>query len=209
MNYIDILLLIPIIYAAWKGFKHGLIIEIFTLLALFVGIYVGIHFSDFTAKYLRESLGFESKYLPIIAFTLTFLGVGAMVYFLGKTIEKIIKITQLTPLNKFAGVFFSVVKYLYLLSTILVILESYDQRLGFFPVKTKNESLLYKPVLQVSKVTIPGMQESSIFLHNLLDTDTSTYTLKEVRRAKFIADSLDIDTEDSLRLREIYFTYEK
>ena len=75
MNYIDILLLIPIIYAAWKGFKHGLIIEIFTLLALFVGIYVGIHFSDFTAKYLRESLGFESKYLPIIAFTLTFLGV--------------------------------------------------------------------------------------------------------------------------------------
>ena len=209
MNYIDILLLIPIIYAAWKGFKHGLIIEIFTLLALFVGIYVGIHFSDFTAKYLRESLGFESKYLPIIAFTLTFLGVGAMVYFLGKTIEKIIKITQLTPLNKFAGVFFSVVKYLYLLSTVLVILESYDQRIGFFPLKTKNESLLYKPVLQVSKVTIPGMQESSIFLHNLLDTDTSTYTLKEVRRAKFLADSLDIDTEDSLRLREIYFTYEK
>lgn len=209
MNYIDILLLIPIIYAAWKGFKHGLIIEIFTLLALFVGIYVGIHFSDFTAKYLRESLGFESKYLPIIAFTLTFLGVGAMVYFLGKTIEKIIKITQLTPLNKFAGVFFSVVKYLYLLSTVLVILESYDQRIGFFPIKTKNESLLYKPVLQVSKVTIPGMQESSIFLHNLLDTDTSTYTLKEVRRAKFLADSLEIDTEDSLRLREIYFTYEK
>jgi membrane protein required for colicin V production len=209
MNYIDILLLIPIIYAAWKGFKHGLIIEIFTLLALFVGIYVGIHFSDFTAKYLRESLGFESKYLPIIAFTLTFLGVGAMVYFLGKTIEKIIKITQLTPLNKFAGVFFSVVKYLYLLSTVLVILESYDQRIGFFSIKTKNESLLYKPVLQVSKVTIPGMQESSIFLHNLLDTDTSTYTLKEVRRAKFLADSLEIDTEDSLRLREIYFTYEK
>ena len=209
MNYIDILLLIPIIYAAWKGFKHGLIIEIFTMLALFVGIYVGIHFSDFTAKYLHESLGFESKYLPIIAFTLTFLGVGAMVYFLGKTIEKIIKITQLTPLNKFAGVFFSVVKYLYLLSTILVILESYDQRLGFFPVKTKNESLLYKPVLQVSKVTIPGMKESSIFLHNLLDTDTSTYTLKEVRRAKLLADSLEIDTEDSLRLREIYFTYEK
>lgn len=209
MNYIDILLLIPIIYAAWKGFKHGLIIEIFTLLALFVGIYVGIHFSDFTAKYLRETLDISSKYLPIIAFTLTFLGVGAMVYFLGKTIEKIIKITQLTPLNKFAGVFFSVVKYLYLLSTVLVILESYDQRIGFFPVKTKNESLLYKPVLQVSKVTIPGMKESSIFLHNLLDTDTSTYTLKEVRRAKFLADSLEIDTQDSLRLREIYFTYEK
>ena len=47
MNFIDVLILIPVIYAAWKGFKHGLIIEVFTLLALVVGIYAGIHFSDF------------------------------------------------------------------------------------------------------------------------------------------------------------------
>jgi membrane protein required for colicin V production len=51
MNSIDILLIIPLVYAAWKGFKHGLIIEVFTLLALFVGIYVGIHFSDFMSLY--------------------------------------------------------------------------------------------------------------------------------------------------------------
>ena len=75
MNSIDILLVIPLIYGAWKGFKHGLIIEVFTLLALFVGIYVGIHFSDFTARLLREHLGLTSKYLPIIAFTITFLAI--------------------------------------------------------------------------------------------------------------------------------------
>lgn len=208
MNAIDIVLLVPIIYAAWKGFKHGLIIEIFTLLALFVGVYAGIHFSDMTAGFLRNSAGMTSKYVPVIAFTLTFLGIGAMVYFLGKTIEKIIKVTQLTPINKLAGVFFSVLKYLYILSTFLVLLESYDEKIGFFPPKVKEESLLYHPVMQVSKVSIPGMSESTIFLHNLMDTDTSTYTLKEVRRAKFLADSLGVKTNDSIKLREIYFTYE-
>jgi membrane protein required for colicin V production len=209
MNLIDIIILVPIIYAAWKGFKHGLIIEIFTLLALFVGIYAGIHFSDLSAKFLRNNVGLSSKYVPVFAFTLTFLGIGAMVYFLGKTIEKIIKITQLTPINKLAGVFFSVLKYLYILSTLLILIESYDEKIGFFPSKLKEESLLYHPIMQVSKTSIPGMNESTIFVHNLLDTDTSTYTIKEVRRAKFLADSIGIHTNDSIKLREIYFTYEK
>lgn len=209
MNFIDIVILVPIIYAAWKGFKHGLIIEIFTLLALFVGIYASIHFSDLTSNFLRENVGMSSKYVPVIAFTLTFLGIGAMVYFLGKTIEKIIKVTQLTPINKLAGVFFSVLKYIYILSTLLILLESYDEKIGFFPPNMKEESLLYHPIMQVSKTSIPGMKESTIFVHNLLDSDTSTYTLKEVRRAKFLADSIGIQTNDSIKLREIYFTYEK
>lgn len=209
MNLIDVVILVPIIYAAWKGFKHGLIIEIFTLLALFVGLYAGIHFSDLTANFLRTNLGMSSKYVPVIAFTITFLGIGAMVYFLGKTIEKIIKVTQLTPINKLAGVFFSVLKYIYILSTLLILLESYDEKIGFFPPKMKKESLLYHPIMQVSKSSIPGMKESTIFVHNLLDSDTSTYTLKEVRRAKFLADSIGIQTNDSIKLREIYFTYEK
>jgi membrane protein required for colicin V production len=209
MNFIDIILLVPIIYAAWKGFKHGLIIEIFTLLALFVGVYAGIHFSDMTAGFLRKSLGLTSNYVPVIAFTVTFLGIGAMVYFLGKTIERLIKVTQLTPINKLAGVFFSVLKYVYIVSTLLVLIESYDEKIGFFPSKLKESSLLYHPVMQVSKTSIPGMKESTIFIHNLLDTDTSKYSLKEVRRAKFLADSLGVKTNDSIKLREIYFTYEK
>jgi membrane protein required for colicin V production len=209
MNSIDILLLIPLIYGAWKGFKHGLIIEVFTLLALFVGIYVGIHFSDFTARLLREYVGLNSKYLPIIAFTITFLAVGAMVFFLGKTIEKLIKITALTPLNKFAGVFFSLLKYVYMLSTLLVILESYDEKLAFFPVKVKQDSLLYSPILKVSTTTIPALKESSIFLKNALQSDTSSYTDRDVVRAQFIADSLGIACNDSLELRNLFLTYEK
>ncbi|MFN5442605.1 MAG: CvpA family protein [Crocinitomicaceae bacterium] len=208
MNLIDVVILVPIIYAAWKGFKHGLIIEIFTLLALFVGLYAGIHFSDLTANILHKNVGLSSKYIPVIAFSITFLGIGAMVYFLGKTIERIIKVTQLTPINKLAGVFFSVLKYIYILSTILILLESYDEKIGFFPSKMKEESLLYHPIMQVSKTSIPGMKESTIFVHNLLDTDTSTYTLKEIRRAKFLADSIGVQTNDSIKLREIYFTYE-
>ena len=53
MNFLDILILIPIAYGAYKGFKHGFVIELFTLLAILVGIYVGINFSDYVANWLN------------------------------------------------------------------------------------------------------------------------------------------------------------
>ncbi|MBK7130640.1 MAG: CvpA family protein [Crocinitomicaceae bacterium] len=164
MNYLDIVLVLPLIFGAWRGFKKGLIIELFTLLALVVGIYAGIHFSDFMSSILREHAGIQSEYLPVISFSLIFLGVGAIVYFAGKLIEKAVNAVALTPMNKLAGLFFGLVKMLYLTSTLLVIIESYDQRNEMVPENLKDDSLLYHPVKSVSLTTIPALKHSELFI---------------------------------------------
>lgn len=209
MNFVDILILVPLIYAGWKGFQHGIIIEVFTLLALLVGIYAGIHFSDFTAKWLKESLGWESEYIPVVAFTLTFLGIGAMVYFAGKMIEQVARVTNLTPVNKFFGIVFAVLKMTYFVSVFLVVLESYDEKGDFLPPSMKEKSLLYKPVLGVSTTTIPALKESTIFVKNALSSDSTELTVDQALRAKEIADSLGIDAEDGKELYDVYRKYEK
>lgn len=163
MNYLDILFIIPLIFGAWRGFKKGFIIEFFTLLALFVGIYAGIHFSDFMSTILKDNLGMTSKYLPIIAFTLTFLGVGAMVFFGGKVLEKAIKVVALAPLNKIAGLFFGLLKMVLILSATLVILESIDEKNDFIPQDLKDSSLLYHPIKASSLNTIPAIRNSTLF----------------------------------------------
>lgn len=164
MNYLDIVLVLPLIFGAWRGFKKGLIIELFTLLALLVGIYAGIHFSDFMSSILRNHLGIQSEYLPVISFTLIFLGVGAMVYFAGKLIEKAVNAVALSPINKLTGLFFGLVKMLYLTSTLLVIIESYDQRGEIIPDNLKDNSLLYHPVKSISLTTIPALKHSELFI---------------------------------------------
>jgi membrane protein required for colicin V production len=164
MNYLDILLLIPILIGAWRGYNKGFVIEIFTLLALLVGIYAGIHFSDYMAAILRDSVGIESEYLPAIAFTFTFLLVGAMVYFLGKLIEKGLKILALGMVNKIAGLFFGVVKMVFILSAGLVILESYDEKGNFIPTDLKTDSLLYEPITKTSLTAIPALKYSDLFI---------------------------------------------
>lgn len=205
MNILDIIILIPLAYAAWIGFKKGFIIEVFTLLALFVGLYAGIHFSESVAGALKKSFSWDSKYLPTISFTLTFLAVGAMVYFAGKALEKVVKFAMLSPLNKIGGIIFALLKGSYFVSIVLLLLSSYDKNNKFIPLETKNSSLLYNPMLKLSKTTIPGFENSSFFQQ---DTTNVTLTVDQVIRAKEIADSLGIDAKDVIELNEIYQKYE-
>ena len=209
MSIVDILILIPLGYAAWKGFQHGIIIEVFTLLALLVGIYAGIHFSDVTANWMKNSLGWDSEYLPAIAFTITFLGIGAMVYFAGKMIEQFVKITNLTPINKAFGIVFAVLKMTYFVSVFLVLLESYDEKGDFLPSSMKEKSLLYNPILKVSTTTIPALKESTLFVKNALQSDSTNLSVEQILRAKEIADSLGIDAQDGKELYDVYQKYEK
>jgi len=209
MNFIDVLIIVPLIYAGYKGFVHGLIIEVFTLLALFIGLYAGIHFSDWMAALLKKSFSWDSEYLPVVSFTIVFLGVGAMIFFGGKTLEQMVKVVNLTPLNKFFGVFFGVLKMTYILSIILVLAESYDEKGDFFSDEKKEKSLLYHPVKAVSTTTVPGLDESTIFLKNALksESDSTGLTVEQILRAKEVADSLGIDANDAIELKKVHDEY--
>jgi membrane protein required for colicin V production len=207
VNFIDIILIVPLAYAAWRGFKKGLIIEVFTLLALLVGIYTGIHFSDWTAARIAEYFDIEPNYLPVVAFTITFLAIGAMVFFAGKMLEQMVKAVNLSPVNKILGVFFGMLKMIYTLSVILILVETYDERGDFLPEDVKNKSLLYHPVKLTASATIPAIEESTIWVKNSMQTpifEDSEVTLHDLKRLKELADSLGVNIEDLKALKEEY-----
>ena len=45
MNYLDIIIVVPLVYGLIKGFSNGLIKEVTALVALLAGVYVAINFS--------------------------------------------------------------------------------------------------------------------------------------------------------------------
>jgi membrane protein required for colicin V production len=209
MNFLDALIILPLCYAAYRGFKHGLIIEVFTLMALVLGLYAGIHFSDLVSDFMKRSFGWHSKWLPVLSFTFVFLAVGAMVYFAGKALERVVRVASLSPVNKFLGVFFAVLKMLYIVSIVIVLIESYDERGDFFPEEKKKESLLYYPVKKVSTTTVHGVASSTIFLKNALkpEADSTGLTVEQIIRAKEVADSLGIDANDAKEIKRIHDEY--
>lgn len=210
MSILDLFLLIPLIYGAYKGFKTGLIVQIATFASLFLGIYIAIKFSDWTTDWLVQSYSIEpSSMLPFIAFFLTFVAVAAGVFFLGKLISATVKPTLLSPVNKFGGLGIGLLKYLYLVGILLVLFETMNERKHLASEETLNKSALYHPILNTTTYTVPALKESSLFLKNQLFNDSSELNLKldQARRAKEIADSLGIDANDADEMVRIYKEY--
>ncbi|MGB0422908.1 MAG: CvpA family protein [Flavobacteriales bacterium] len=163
MNAIDLILIIPLAWAAYKGFKKGFIIEIFSLLALFAGVYGGIHFSDGVANWLDQTIQIKEKYLPVVSFAVTFIGVVVLVFYLGKLIEKAINMAAMKPLNKLAGALFSVLKYGLIMSVILGFLLPINKNLDLIKQSTINESVLAKPIEGLATTVIPAVKESDFY----------------------------------------------
>lgn len=168
MNYLDIVFALLVVWAAWVGFKKGFVIELFTFLALFVGLYAGIHFSNFATKLITEDFDMHSEYTPAIAFTVTFLAVGAMVYFAGKAIEKAIKVVQLSPLNKLAGMAFGVLKAAFLIGGFTLVVDAYDKEEAYVPNNLRNGSVVYRSSRAVTKACMPALEESTKFVQKSL-----------------------------------------
>ena len=170
MNFIDILIVLPLIFGAYRGFKNGLVMEVFLLLALFVGLYAGINFSEFFSEKLNTWFGWNNRYLPIITFSLIFIAIGAMIYFLGITLDRLIKAVKLSLINKIFGSVFSTLKTLYFISVTLILITAYDKGGSFIPETSRKGSLLYQPAIDFSTKTIPGLGDSQLI--NPFSTDS-------------------------------------
>lgn len=161
MNYLDIIFIVPLLWAAYRGFNKGLIIEVSTLIAFGLGIWGGIHFSEFIAELLQNKI--DSEYLPLVSFSLTFILIVAIIFVLGKLIEKVVNIVQLKLINKLSGALFGLAKITLLISVILVLVNSYDQKASIVPKELKENSLLYNPLSDISLKVIPALGKSNLF----------------------------------------------
>ena len=160
MNYIDIILVIPMAWLAFRGFKRGLVVELFSLLALIAGVYAALYFSDYAAKFLIENFSLNEDYVPIISFILTFIGVVVIVYFVGKLLEKLVDMVALGVLNKLAGAVFGILKAAIFLSIIIMLINSFDDE--WISKDKKKESVLYSPVSAIAPLLWNKFEELDI-----------------------------------------------
>lgn len=155
MNYIDLFIAIPLLWGAYRGFCKGMLIELASLLALGLGIYGGIKFSDQAAAFLSDHFAINAGYLPLIAFGVVFILIVILVYTLAKILEKIINLLALKLVNKLLGALFGLFKTALILSVILLIVNIIDNKINFITPDQKESSILYTPVSAIATTIIP------------------------------------------------------
>lgn len=145
MNYIDVIILLPLLYGAYNGFSQGLIVEVSTLFALMLGVFISWKYAVNVEGLLKGFVALPESYAYYIAFAVTFLVVVVVMYLLGKLLTKLVDMVSLGLFNKLLGIVLGVVKAAIIVCVALFFINALDTHYDFIPAKTKNESFFYKP----------------------------------------------------------------
>jgi membrane protein required for colicin V production len=145
MNFLDILIAIPLCFFIYKGWRRGLVFEVAALAGIVVGVWACVHFSTWVA----EKLQLQSDSGVLIAFFITFAAVVVLAYFLGKAIEGIFKMVKLNFLNKILGALLGMAKCLCVISVLLNFILLIDTGEIILTPTVKEESVLFKPSYRI------------------------------------------------------------
>lgn len=120
---LDIIFAIIVILAVLQGYRNGLIVGLFSLVAIIIGLAAAMKLSTVLTGMLGTSTGISQEWLPLISFAIIFLVVLLLVRWVAKLIEKSVEIAMLGWVNKLGGVVFYVAIYAIVFSVVLFYLE--------------------------------------------------------------------------------------
>jgi len=147
---IDVLLIVFLLLAIFRGLRHGFIIAIVSAVAWIIGIAAAIKLSAVVATYGREHSHLPSRWLPVLAFLVVFLAVVLGLHAIAKLIEKAIDLAMLGWLNKIIGVLL----YAFLYITTLSVLLFYAVQIHLVSPHTLSASVTYPYIQPWGRVTI-------------------------------------------------------
>jgi membrane protein required for colicin V production len=154
----DLIFLILFIWAAYRGFSKGVILQAATLTALILGVFGAIRFSEFTSMLITDRTSMSGEYLPLISFALTFIVIVLAIHLIARIVEGLVKAIALGFVNRLAGAIFSLTKFAFIISIVLVVLNSMDANFSFLPTSKIEQSKLYKPLSKFAPKIFPYLQ---------------------------------------------------
>ena len=145
MNFLDILLAIPLCWCIYNGFKRGIIFELAMLIGIVAGCYLAIHL----AKSVSGMIGIKGEVSVLAAFLIIFVAVVVGAFFLGKCAENLVKLVKVGLLNKLLGAVLGMLKCVCILSVLTSFILMADPHGHVITQNTREGSVLFNPINKV------------------------------------------------------------
>lgn len=179
MNFLDLIILLPIAYVAYRGFVNGFIREVMGIIAIVLAVYVTFEYmgiiSSIVAPYVENR-----DHATIVTGIVMFIGIIVIVQLIGAAIEKFFKVVQLSFVNQLFGLFFGALKSAIFISAILLLLAG----IGIPSEETVSNSATYPVVISVAPAAfdvvagiIPGTDD---FINTIERTIRENNSLRDL-----------------------------
>jgi membrane protein required for colicin V production len=157
MNYLDIILAVLLILGVFRGLKNGLFIELASLIGLVAGIYGAIHFSYYAADFLQNRTDWDPDTLNLVAFAITFLIIVIAISILARLLTQVAKLAFLGLVNRLLGALFGLLKTAFIVSVLLMFMNSLSTKNLIIDPEVRQESLIYPYVEPIAPTLLPSI----------------------------------------------------
>ncbi len=120
---IDLLFAVILVLAIFKGYRRGLIVGIFSFIAIIVGLAAAIKLSAVVAAYMGQSVKISEQWLPVISFAIVFLIIVLLVRLGANFIQRTAEVAMLGWINRLGGITLYAALYITVFSVLIFYAE--------------------------------------------------------------------------------------
>ena len=164
MIYIDLIVIVVLLYAFLKGFSNGLVNELASFLGLLIGAIISYSFSDDLSKIIDDYVEIDGQILNILSFIILFILTSFLFTIAGKYMTKLIKYISLGTINRLLGGIFSSLKFLIIIVSISMVINYFSELLAIeiIPSEQKNKSTVYPILISIGDLLLEVLNNKSL-----------------------------------------------
>ena len=159
MNVLDIIFIIPLLVAVYRGFRKGLIHMIASLAALVLGIIGAIKLRPVFAGLLDAIFNIAPEHMNVIAFAVAFVTIVLLVHIAAYLVDRLIKAVALNLVNRLLGMGFGFLVTAFVISMILWPINEINAEKQIIKPERIEGSLLYKPLSAFAPALFPYLKK--------------------------------------------------
>jgi membrane protein required for colicin V production len=137
--FLDIILVVVLILAIIKGYQRGLIVGVFSLVAIIIGLAAAIKLSAIVAGYIGKAIKISDTWLPVISFAVVFIIVVLLIRLGANILQKTVEIALLGWVNRLGGILLYIAIYFIAYSVIIF----YAEQVKLIQPETIQKSVTY------------------------------------------------------------------
>ncbi|HCX23215.1 MAG: hypothetical protein CMB80_25385 [Flammeovirgaceae bacterium] len=166
MNYLDIFFIAIFIIGAIKGYMKGLVVEIFSFLAFFIGLFAAIKLTIPVANHFFNSSDYF-QFITIAVFIGLFVVVILVINMIAKALKKVLDLTFLGLFDNILGAIAGIFKWAFIISVFFWVFDSIGLRLTG---EQSDGSLIYPFIKHLGPATFELVSKMLPFLQDMIDS---------------------------------------
>ena len=144
INWLDVILVLPLVVGLVRGLMRGLISEIITIVVVILGV-LGARFGapPFSA-WLLTQFAWPQGVCDVVAYTILFLGIAILLSILARLLTKFMRKIHLGWANRLAGGLFGIAKYGLIVLVVVFIMDRTNDAFHWLDgAQVVNDSVIY------------------------------------------------------------------